>query len=428
MTRRPGNHVPVVQTSIRTVSQGDGSERNEMSANATSNNSEDEKDPSTPAKDKSKLTREERESRYNEARARIFKDFNEKSQESAEGSSGQDKDPSRSSSAAGQKKGKRNRRPKDDSFDARSSYSQFGTQSYMPNIPANHTANDMMAPGMMQYPGTNQTFQYGPQGIQMVSPSFSHSGFSSPVPFQHPQYAQGDGVSPGLMNAGQLYPGGFDPNSGYQFSPANMAAQATPKPNGAQLAGYYQGYQPQTDGLMWPQGGYENQYGVQGNYNGDGTTMGMQVPFDQSGYSNYYPIANGYPQPGQNAYGMQQFGDFGGGQQFNPLSQSFTPGIPSGPGNNFGPPGNWPTPPPGVQQHNPYNAPAQFQQQQLSPRKPNQPRGPQQQANQTPSRSPAQLANNHNNTSKWPASPLNLQVSQHEESSQEPGNAGVGNI
>lgn len=274
-------------------------------------------------KDKAALTREERENRYNEARARIFKDFKDQSDENIESSEQKENDVSRSSSASGAKKGKKTRRPKDDGFEARSAYSQYGglpysTAGYPPmvNGPGMDATSGYSLPGqyLMGAPGYDPNFAVNYAGQQyMQSPMVNQQVAWPAQPYQAAQnMSSSDAYSRG-------FPGVVSPQ--YQsWAAVNMQSQATPRPSNPQLATYDNNHQPQGDG-GWHQPGYNS--GTPGmSYNDNMAQQAMQSQGQQM-YS--YPAAayNGYPYSDAQYYDGQanSFDQ----QMFNPQSQSFVP-------------------------------------------------------------------------------------------------------
>ncbi|KAL9057032.1 MAG: hypothetical protein Q9162_002580 [Coniocarpon cinnabarinum] len=268
--------------------------------------------------DKSAKTLEEREKHYHEVRARIFEDFHEKQAESGENSGNQSKEMSRSSSNSGAKRNKRGKRPKDDSFEARSSYTSVDGQAFVNNsfLPPQHQTPLMgsQAP-YMQYPNMPMQFQAASPTFHMQQPlDLSAAGpWSGCGQYGHPGPAP-----PNVTGYSQWTPPQFDQSGGYYGSPS-MGSQSTPKAQHPNLASYFPvNQQPQAEGSTWMQSGMQ-------------ASMQNPVPqqnvFGMDSNANAYVVPYAYdmsmqPMPGYHAYS---------GQQFNPQSQAFVPGTPLGP-------------------------------------------------------------------------------------------------
>lgn len=290
------------------------------------------------SKDKSALTREEREARYREARQRIFGNSDNGEGDSTEAvGSGEEKDISRSSSASGKKKSKKQRNY-DDDFEARSRFNAYYPQQYpVPGFSGDQTVYYGGYPGQMpnpQFPGVNAN----------VSPPPSYNGG---YPIMMPQDAQGQYAWPAQQfqppNGPMGYPNysatqnGYDLSADFQrgmqsFQSAGMPSQATPKMANAPMASYQDTYQPQPIPMSgaWSHGNQQPAY-----------PMVNAPPYAQNGPSNRpmsAPIQG--PAPGQYPYGQFPPSPFNGKpnrnqhplpgsfnrQQFNPQSQAFIPG------------------------------------------------------------------------------------------------------
>lgn len=294
-------------------------------------------------KDKNALTLEERENRYREARARIFKDFKEENTEAGDGANGaNDKEVSRSSSASGVKKGKKHRKPKDDGFEARSAYSQYGNQTYSAsglNTPAsdgsfynpfapyampesNVPTNRMLeATQQMQVPGYTSYTQQPPSGMN---------------PWGAPHPTQGYPITQTPANAsfhGQ--DNNFDPanvfSSSLQSYPSpNLSSQLTPKV--ATQSMYSHEYMTQPDTMGWSNG-----QNFANPYTGSGMMYSGTSSPDASFMANqtmYPPPPNpygGFSAHEQQYYPQQVYNSAFNRQQFNPRSQVFTPSLRGGP-------------------------------------------------------------------------------------------------
>ena len=274
---------------------------------------DDDQDPQKRLRDKSALTREEREKQYQEARARIFQGFDENQPESAEGSGNQSKEMSRSSSNSGAKKAKRGKRPKDDSFEARSSYTSVDGQAFVnnsyiqPQASAAFFNNTSLFP---QYPGMPAQFQSPPQNFHVP-----HQDLGNPQPWPaYQQYSQPYPMQPSMAGYSQFSSQQFDQSIGFYGSP-QMPSQSTPKAQAPNLAGYFPTPQPQGDASGWAQPGFQAPYGQQNVFSPDGNQQAYMVPYG-------YDPSTQQPMHGFNAFS---------GQQFNPQSQSFIPNAPMTP-------------------------------------------------------------------------------------------------
>jgi hypothetical protein len=289
----------------------------------------------TPNKDKSKPTREEREAQYKAARERIFGDFQE-SVTSESASTGENSaSMSRSSSSSGKRKARKQKTPKDDSFEARSAY----IPSYAPMSVSNMQPHYQSQYGDQSYHGAYQAPSngYGPNINYGTTPTQAYPGFDSSMAYN---------------TAGMSY----GPNSAGPFSPADSwSSMQSPSSNGyynyqASPSTYQQNmpplvsrgsnqYVPPAQAALspQPQNWMNNQY--QGHY---------QQPANQAN-SN----ANGWPayqptQPLSNqatyGYGQMPTQNFGGNPSqgysapfasqtsnarslFNPQTRSFVPGT-----------------------------------------------------------------------------------------------------
>lgn len=295
--------------------------------------------------EKGALTREERESRYKEARARIFKDFEAKEQ--AEGTMGPvDLEPSRSSSTSGVKKNsaKKQKKPKDDGFEARSAFDPFGRrlsqhtfasadghayEQYAFDMDRQYTSNGQMLPSGAGFPGSyHMAAGSGPvmmnQWPQQNLPIAAYQAAQYPMP--SPTHAHG----PYAASAG------FD---GGQFSP-QMGSEHTPKGTAPTLSGYGPGYIPAGAQMGWQQEGYMNPYAAPPTH---------QYPGYGAEYGGYYgnqlmqpasptPYTVHPPQNGGGGFGQAYYADgFDMQPSFNPRSQAFVPGMPDGANAQFAP-------------------------------------------------------------------------------------------
>ena len=266
--------------------------------------------------DKQNPTREEREKKYAEVRARIFDGFEEGKIESVDVANGQSKEMSRSSSNSGPKKTKRGKRPKDDSFEARSSYTSINGQAVHNSgfLPASQ-GDPMYYNGYPPYANFQPMPAFSPAQPHFQLPQQDYS--NTPTwPGSPPNFGHYYGGQQNVTGYGQYAPSQLDPPNAYYSSP-NMAAQSTPRAHQAGLAGYFQPYPPQTDGGAWAHPAYQMQYG-QPACVPDGSQTAFMVPY-------------GFDPHMQHAQGMSMYA----GQSFNPQSQAFIPGA------HFGHAQNW---------------------------------------------------------------------------------------
>jgi SUZ domain len=312
---------------------------------AGAENTSDEGMPSPPdaisSKDRSKWTREEKEAHYKAARERIFRDFQEahgSENTTAENSANM----SRSSSSSGKRKGHKQKAPRDDSFEARS--------SYVPGYPG------MPYSSQNQHNGQHASGGYhSPYGAQTLNPAAAVS-FSSNNGSAYSQYDPPTTFS--AMNFPATYPNQYVPHEGWS------------NPQSPQPGGYYNfgqhpgpGYTPygsaisspatqyqqmaspafQSPNQQWGQPQFQQSYPVQPamqppmqpSMGQNGTPMSWpsypshpsvpnpaspfqfgQAPFQQ--YSSTPPPNSQHPLPG--SYNRSAF---------NPQIRSFVPGGPN---------------------------------------------------------------------------------------------------
>lgn len=291
-------------------------------------------------KDKSAMTREEREARYKEARQRIFGAAEAEESETADAvGSGEEKDVSRSSSASGKKKGKKQRNYDDDGFEARSRFNIFYPTPYAsPGYSGD--GNTIYYGG---FPGAMTNPQYPAMGPNASPPTSYNGGF--PVMMQQdtqPQYGwtgqtfQNPNSAMNYQNYAAPVPNGYDFSAdfqrGMQFQSPTMPSQATPKMSTTSMASYTETYRPQSMPInqAWPQMAHQPSYPMnqppyvqsgQGDRPMSTSSQGL-VPgpyaygqFPQAGFNTGMSNKNQHPLPG--SFNRQQF---------NPKSQSFVPG------------------------------------------------------------------------------------------------------
>lgn len=288
-------------------------------------------------KEKSAMTREEREARYREARQRIFGNAEPGEGESSEPlGSGEEKDMSRSSSASGKKKSRKQRNYEDD-FEARSRFSAYYPQPYP-----------------MQAYGGDQTMYYGGLSGPMHGAQFA--GMSSAIPAssnyntgysvmvsQETQSQYGwTGQQYHSPNAPMVYPNygaasGYDLSADFQrgmqsFQTASVPSQMTPKMANVPMAPYQETYQSQPMAMnggwtqmnqppVYPSGQppySQNSTGAR-PLCGHGQMQGNlgQHPYGQFSPSSHNNMSNRNQHPPPGSFNRQQF---------NPQSQAFIPG------------------------------------------------------------------------------------------------------
>jgi hypothetical protein len=272
---------------------------------------------STPNRDKSKMTREEREAQYKAVRERIFGDFQELSISESNSTGDNSASMSRSSSSSGKKKSRRQKTPKDDSFEARSAYVPSYGQGHVHGMSSQqYQAAQYVAPAPADSYGSQGPY-YGSPMIYGSTPTPAHPGFDTQMSNFH------------MMDARQQYSAaetwGVHPGSyyGYPSSPAQPTYPAVH--HGAPGA---------------PQNNTQYNYGTSGMHQ-------QQSPWTPNHFSNVLPPpaspTNGAPWGVPSAaYGHSQHmthqnpgisspsGGLGGsnnsGQSlFNPQTRSFVP-------------------------------------------------------------------------------------------------------
>lgn len=286
----------------------------------------------TPNKDKSKLTREEREAQYKAARERIFGDFQE-SVTSESASTGENSaSMSRSSSSSGKRKTRKQKTPKDDSFEARSAYIPSYAPLHMSNMQPQYQPHysDPTYQGSFQAP----TNGYGANMNYGSTPTQAYPGFDSSMPFTN-------------VNLG------YGPNTGNQqpFSPADSwSSMQSPSPNEyfnypTSPAAYPQTIAPMVGPLnnqYIPHSGMQQQQNwINNQYQGPYPRTQNQANQNGNGWSGYQPTQQ-INNPASYAYGQIPVQNFGGNANqaynaqysgsntysrslFNPQTRSFVP-------------------------------------------------------------------------------------------------------
>ena len=264
---------------------------------------------STPSRDKSKLTREEREAQYKAARERIFADFQESAASETASNGENSASMSRSSSSSGKKKARRNKQPKDDSFEARSAF----VQSWTPlQAQYNNTyADPSMAPN---YPVSPVPYDHNMYG---VTPTQAFPGYDASMQYANIQnYGQGM-ATPFNMNEWQAMQNMQMQNPYFMYP---QAAQYPQSPNMMMTnAQAMQGQMPD----WYPN---QNQNYMNPTYMGQMSPYSQQTVPDHRGmmqneqYGQQYQ--RGYPQSSNhgNPNGLKRNNSL-----FNPQTRSFVP-------------------------------------------------------------------------------------------------------
>ncbi len=297
--------------------------------------------PSPPdtasSKDRSKWTREEKEAHYKAARERIFRDFQE-AQPTENLTGDASASMSRSSSSSGRKKGHKQKTPKDDSFEARSSYVPgYGGMPYASQnqYVESYSANGHQSPYGAQTPSAMPTMTFGanaPLAYNQYDPSATMTGTNYTTAY--PGYC---GSNDGWSNPQSSQPGGFynfvqQPGPGYsQYGSAVSSPVNQYPPNGSAtfpapnqqwgLAPYSQPYQTQPPmQVSMGQNGASMSWTSYPPYS-NAPSSGSTYQFAQSPFQQYpltTPPVNQHPLPG--SYNRPAF---------NPQTRSFVPGGPS---------------------------------------------------------------------------------------------------
>lgn len=286
---------------------------------------------------KGRLTREERENRYKETRARIFKDFEGK--EIKEGTTAAADDPgiSRSSSTSGGKKNRKQRKPKDDGFEARSAFDSLGRRISEHAFP--------QPPADMSTYGQYYTDVHGNM-IPVSSGLQSGQGFSVgsyPVAsFQGSNGLQGHGMSIPSMQSGRYGMGspnvgqegfGMMNYEGNQFS-AMMSQERTPKGTAPTLSG--NGYNQHYPQQGWSPNEYTDPCGLAGYHYSDYNSGYQQHHNGQMMQQSMSPgNYSGFSLRDAQNYNQAYFAKAFSNQHFNPQSQTFVPNMSGGHGQQY---------------------------------------------------------------------------------------------
>lgn len=279
-------------------------------------------------KSKAPISREEREARYEAARLRILGSA-KPSEDSAVPS--KEKDESRSSSAAGKKKGKNKRTNSEDGFEARSSFNTYSTSGVATTNGVAHagSARQMYPPyinqaGYGQMSPNPQDGSFGGAYAQMATPNPGNypwpqpSGatfqeYSTPGWGQTQQYA--DDLSASFQQSMSFYEHNpaqaFSPNS----NPMVMMRGGNPQ-NMQDSQGWSQNYSAASP--PWPQS-YPSQNQTSAFHDSAQNPYGM-IYGGQNQMAGRRSANPNHPMPG--SFNRQSF---------NPQSQAFIPGHPSSP-------------------------------------------------------------------------------------------------
>ncbi|KIW16660.1 hypothetical protein PV08_03848 [Exophiala spinifera] len=284
----------------------------------------------TPNKDKSKLTREEREAQYKAARERIFGDFQESVTSENTSTGDNSASMSRSSSSSGKRKTRKQKTPKDDSFEARSAYIPSYAPMHMQQMQHHYQPqySDQVFPNAYQGPGNTYgaSINYGTtptQSYPQFEPSMPYNGMGY-GPTNNQQYNAPDSWPPvqstaanGFMNYSS------SPNSSYsQGMPSAMMGQMNNNP-----------YMQQSQQAGWMNNQFQNPYyppsGNPGsNLNG---WQGYQPDPATSNAASYaYRQGTGQNYSANPSFSMQNPMQGYSRSLFNPQTRSFVPNTATG--------------------------------------------------------------------------------------------------
>ena len=175
----------------------------------------------TSTRDKSNMTREEKEAYYQAARDRIFKDFPESNTSENTSAGEASASLSRSSSSSGKKKSRKQRAPKDDSFEARSQFvpGYPGMTFSNTHPPFSHSASNSFYSQTTTDQSGNLTNGVGYGDI----PARSYPQFETPLNYSNlPSYPVGLPQQYG-SNDGWSNPQSPQPGSYFNFGTINQA-------------------------------------------------------------------------------------------------------------------------------------------------------------------------------------------------------------
>lgn len=331
--RRGGNAKNTSGTNTTTNSEGPSKTTSEAGGESGSDLGQN-----NDSRSKATLTREEREAKYKEARQRIFGSAEETDLGDTT-KHGEEKDPSRSSSAAGKKKGKKQRNCDDDGFEARSQFNPYYGSPYIINGYSPETAFYGTYPAMMspqQYTAmdlaTSTPMMYGNEFMPMVQQEVQPQ-YSWP-----PQGFVPSNVGLGVQSFAPQVPTGYDMAEHFQrgmhsFQTATPSAQSSSTISPPQLASFPEHFRTQAQPVnqSWPQAPY------------DPSPQMAQQQFVPAAYPDRPMSSSQAPSPLPYAYGQLPGPPYPNGksprnqhpvpgsfnrQQFNPQSQTFVPTTP----------------------------------------------------------------------------------------------------
>jgi hypothetical protein len=296
---------------------------------------------STIAKDKASMTREEREAKYKETRERIFGG----AEETPNGEASQSIEPvaesSRTSSASGKKKSRRNKNH-DDDFEARSSYNAYWPAVQYPSTPYNQQTN----------PTTYFNQYTQPQNCQIPQPSMTqpyNQLYAMGSPFQQYQIPMQQPAAPSVSGAyspnygfpqnstpqpyasyAQTVPQQFYPpmSQPLQLVPQSPAMSSPALSNNGQLSRP----QSQMSDQHWSQANFQNSPQFQ-MFNGQQMSyqpQGQPQVLSQQANSTPYPYGQlPYQAGSQSGRSQHPLPGSYNRQTFNPQSRAFVPSTPS---------------------------------------------------------------------------------------------------
>lgn len=287
----------------------------------------------TPQRDRSTLTREEREANYKAARDRIFGDFRESLPSEAASMTGETSASiSRSSSSSGKRKTGKQRRPKDDSFEARSQFVQ-GAFPPMPIVgqqnPYQGAYNEPAFP--MQYSGNpsniGATFGSTPtQAYPGFDNNMSYSGMPNYSNIMQQSYPPNEPWSPPQPQELGNW-SGYPPNQ-------TQSVYASPQTPVSGISQYNQAMSmpPTQMSQSWSQNQFQNSFQQTPTLqNPQPVQWPTYSPAPNSTGPNPIPYPYGqlppqpYPSPVYNAQHPVPGSYNGNRSLFNPNSRSFVP-------------------------------------------------------------------------------------------------------
>ncbi|KAK6368060.1 uncharacterized protein PV06_09639 [Exophiala oligosperma] len=288
----------------------------------------------TPNKDKSKLTREEREAQYKAARERIFGDFQESVTSENTSTGDNSASMSRSSSSSGRRKTRKQKTPKDDSFEARSAYIPSYAPMHMQQMQQHYQPqySDQVFPNA--YQGAGNT--YGTGMNYGTTPTQSYPQFEPPMPYNSMGYGPNNNQqysTPDSWSSVQSTPGNGFMN--YSSSPTSGYSQGMPPTMMGQMNNPYMQQSPQ--GMQQSSGWMNNQF--QNSYYPSSGNPGSNMngwqgyqpdPVTNNGASYAYRQGAGQNYNANASYNMQNPMQGYSRTLFNPQTRSFVPNTATG--------------------------------------------------------------------------------------------------